>query len=90
MSTTVPFVPLVRRKGARLAQVAANLLNNAAKYSADGGQIEVRLTEEQGMGVVSVRDQGVGDARDDLVNGAFFRFVRHKVEVGRITEIMAD
>jgi PAS domain S-box-containing protein len=49
----------------RLAQVIGNLLNNAAKYTEDGGLI--RLTVQQGTGldghgeaVVRVRDSGVG------------------------------
>ena len=47
---------------ARLAQVFANLLNNAAKYSDPGSRIEVDATTDPGAGevVVSVRDNGIG------------------------------
>src|SRR6185436_15288932 len=38
---------------ARLVQVTANLLNNAAKYSPAHGRIHVRLCEDCGMGTVS-------------------------------------
>jgi signal transduction histidine kinase len=50
----------------RLAQVIANLLNNAAKYTEPGGRIELRVTCEQDEIVFRVRDSGIGIARDML------------------------
>jgi signal transduction histidine kinase len=44
----------------RLAQVYANLLANAVKYSPDGGPIEVRAALADGFVRVQVRDEGVG------------------------------
>jgi two-component system, sensor histidine kinase len=44
----------------RLAQVFANLINNAAKYTPRGGRIEVSLRREQKTAVASVRDNGMG------------------------------
>jgi signal transduction histidine kinase len=44
----------------RLAQVYANLLGNAVKYSPEGGLIEVRGTRDNGVVRVQVRDEGVG------------------------------
>jgi signal transduction histidine kinase len=44
----------------RLAQVYANLLANAVKYSPDGGLIEVRGSHDNGVVRVQVRDEGVG------------------------------
>ena len=44
----------------RLAQVFSNLLNNAAKYTPQGGQIWLTAVGEGSEVVVSVRDSGVG------------------------------
>ena len=50
----------------RLAQVFANILNNAAKYSDDGGRIWV-TAERQGPNViVSVKDRGIGISAEML------------------------
>jgi signal transduction histidine kinase/DNA-binding response OmpR family regulator len=45
---------------ARLSQVVSNLLHNAAKYSEDGGRIQLELDVEAGQAVVVVRDNGIG------------------------------
>jgi PAS domain S-box-containing protein len=50
----------VRADRTRLVQVIANLLNNAAKYTATGGRIELRVAAEDGEAVLVVRDNGTG------------------------------
>jgi PAS domain S-box-containing protein len=44
----------------RLAQVVANLLNNAAKYTEEGGRISLSARRDGKHAVISVRDTGVG------------------------------
>lgn len=44
----------------RLAQIAANLLSNAARYTPQGGRIWLKAWEADGMAHLSVRDNGRG------------------------------
>ena len=50
----------------RLAQIVANLLNNAAKYTEEGGRISLSGHREGNHAVVSVRDTGIGIPLDVL------------------------
>jgi signal transduction histidine kinase/CheY-like chemotaxis protein len=50
----------------RLAQVVANLLNNAAKFTPPGGNIEIWTRAKTDHSVIRVRDSGVGIAAQDL------------------------
>lgn len=60
---------------ARLSQVVGNLLNNACKYTPDGGTIVVALTEEESEAVVRVADNGVGIA-PNLLEEVFEMFTQ--------------
>ena len=53
---------------ARLSQVVANLLNNAAKYTEEGGRILLQLCVAGGEAVISVRDNGMGISAELLPN----------------------
>ncbi|HEY8359567.1 MAG TPA: ATP-binding protein [Ramlibacter sp.] len=59
----------------RLVQVVANLLNNAAKYTPDGGSIQVSLETSAEVLTVAVRDTGVGMSRE-LIEQAFELFTQ--------------
>jgi PAS domain S-box-containing protein len=50
----------------RLVQVAVNLVNNAAKYTPEGGRIEVTLDAVDGRAQLMVRDNGNGIGPDLL------------------------
>lgn len=50
----------------RLAQVIANLLNNAAKFTPAKGRIELSMRAEGPQAIISVRDNGIGIPPADL------------------------
>ena len=50
----------------RLAQVLSNLLNNAAKYTSEGGKITLSVMREDCNAVIEVRDTGIGISPDIL------------------------
>ena len=56
----------VRGDSGRLGQVVTNLLENAAKYTQPGGQITLTLEQRDGGIVLSVRDNGIGIAPENL------------------------
>jgi signal transduction histidine kinase/CheY-like chemotaxis protein len=76
LTVALPPEPLVVEGDAmRLAQVFANLLNNAVKYTDAGGRIEIEARRDDGTATVSVRDSGIGIAADALSN-VFEMFVQ--------------
>jgi PAS domain S-box-containing protein len=66
---------LVDADPARLAQVVANLLNNAAKYTEKGGHIWLTVDRRGDRVVLSVRDTGIGIPADQL-GGIFQMFAQ--------------
>jgi signal transduction histidine kinase/CheY-like chemotaxis protein len=61
-------VLLVDGDATRLQQVVVNLLNNAIKYTPDGGKIELRLCSRAGFAELAVRDSGIGIPASSLEN----------------------
>jgi signal transduction histidine kinase len=75
-NVTIPLeFPEVRADPRRLEQVLRNLVENAVKYSPDGGTVTVRGDVEGGQAVLSVGDEGIGIAPEDL-GRVFDRFYR--------------
>ena len=76
MHVVLPDEPLfVEADPTRLAQVLANLLGNAIKYTPDGGRIEIRAGTEETLVIVKVSDNGIGMS-PDLIPRVFDLFVQ--------------
>jgi len=69
--------PLVRADPARLAQILTNLVENSAKYGAEGTPIVVRVRPDGGGAAFSVEDCGPGISQDELPR-LFDRFYQAK------------
>ncbi|HEC36157.1 MAG TPA: GAF domain-containing sensor histidine kinase [Anaerolineae bacterium] len=74
--------PIVDADPRRIEQVLRNLLDNAVKYSPQGGLIVVRGEVREDEIVVSVADQGMGISPEHL-NRLFEKFFRVKSALGR-------
>ena len=70
-------LPVVGADIHRIGQVLYNLLDNAIKYSPDGGHVEVHAAASDSEVVVSVIDEGLGIPADELPT-LFERFHRGK------------
>jgi two-component system, chemotaxis family, CheB/CheR fusion protein len=69
LTVSLPSGPVwLEADPARLAQVLVNLLNNAAKYTEEGGRIWLTAEREKGDAVLRVRDTGVGIPPEVLPN----------------------
>ncbi len=70
-----PRLPIVVGDRDRLIQVVSNLVNNAIKYSPDGGTVTLSTRAEGGYALVSVTDTGLGIPPDEIGH-VFERFRR--------------
>jgi two-component system CheB/CheR fusion protein len=61
-----PTAVLVDGDPVRLEQIVANLLENAIKYTEPGGRVELKVTRGQTNALLSVRDNGIGVAQENL------------------------
>jgi signal transduction histidine kinase len=70
-----PEIPPVLGDAGRLRQVIDNLISNAIKYTAPGGQVTVHLRYDADQVIVQVQDSGIGIPRDALPQlfGKFYR-----------------
>jgi CheY-like chemotaxis protein len=56
----------VHADASRLEQAISNVLNNASKYTPQGGRIEVQVTADGDCASIAIRDTGDGIAQEDL------------------------
>ena len=67
LTVTLALKPLwLDADASRLEQVVVNLLNNAAKYTDEGGRIDLSVEQEGEFAVLRVRDTGIGVAPELL------------------------
>jgi len=61
LNVSIPAGPLpVDADGTRLEQIVSNLLDNAMKFTEEGGQVWLTLSSREGRAVLTVRDEGIG------------------------------
>ncbi|WP_334187205.1 PAS domain S-box protein [Noviherbaspirillum sp.] len=70
-----PETAMVQGDGKRLVQVVANLLNNSAKYTPEGGNIVLKTDVRDSHVVLEVMDDGIGMA-PELVSRVFDLFTQ--------------
>jgi PAS domain S-box-containing protein len=70
-----PRLPIVTGDRDRLVQVVSNLVNNAVKYSPEGGTVTISSRAEGGYALITVADTGLGIPPDEIQH-VFERFRR--------------
>ena len=78
-------LPKLKASGARLKQAITNLLVNAVKFTPDNGDVQLRVTEQNGDIYTEVMDTGVGISAEELpkIFDDFYRGVdREKAGAG--------
>jgi signal transduction histidine kinase/CheY-like chemotaxis protein len=76
LTVSLPNEPLyLHADPTRLSQVFSNLLNNAAKYTPDGGSVAVAVERRGNQVSISVKDNGLG-IPDDMRNRIFEMFTQ--------------
>jgi signal transduction histidine kinase len=66
ISRTIPDGLCVTADPARMSQVMANLLDNAIKYTPNGGRIYIEANQLQQQIVIRVKDSGIGIPKEEL------------------------
>lgn len=84
ISLLAPEALVVDADGPRLQRAIENILNNAVKYSPDGGEVSVRLQARGPEVLLSIEDRGIGIPPADLER-IFSRFERGANVAGRFS-----
>jgi signal transduction histidine kinase len=66
LTARTPDDVVVTADGTRLEQVAANLIDNAVKYTAAGGRVDVEVLRDGDRALLRVRDNGIGIPPNEL------------------------
>ena len=66
IASVSPRLPEVNADGHRVERILENLVDNAIKYSPDGGKVTVSARLQNGAVMVSVADAGIGIAKKDM------------------------
>ena len=76
LQATVPKkeIPVVADR-AKIETILSNLVDNAIKYSPDGGEVRLELATRDGFARLTVSDHGIGIAKEDM-KVLFTRFGR--------------
>jgi len=83
VNVRLPKPPLVvRADPVRLEQAIGNLVVNAAKFTPEGGNIDVEVAREGDLAVVSVTDNGVG-IQPGMLESVFDLFTQDSVTLDR-------
>jgi two-component system, chemotaxis family, CheB/CheR fusion protein len=83
---TMPERPVfVEADPARLEQIVANLLSNAAKYTSPGGQVKLTVGQEGDRAFVRIRDNGIG-IRAEMLERIFDTFQQADRVSGQVSE----
>jgi signal transduction histidine kinase len=83
LSVSLPFEPIrLEADPPRLVQVLSSLLNNAMKYTPDGGRIWLTAEREEHDVVLRIRDTGIGMA-SELLPRVFDLFTQGERELDR-------
>lgn len=75
LTMDLPSELIIEADRTRLQQVIANLVDNALKYSGEGGKVLISACEESGNAIISVADHGMG-IRPDEINKIWDRLYR--------------
>ena len=58
--------PPIKADRDRLTQIFVNILDNAVKFTPDGGEIDITAAESESYAVISIQDSGIGVPKDEM------------------------